>query len=433
MKYSTLAPSHTFAVVSGEAHIEALLAAEGVIVEPAFACRFDGFVNDTFTEYRNPSIYRPASVCSAQLESSLQWNLRWPGTYFLGFTMYDATGAEEELEVWLGPRQLTTVRADWHDNRVHLYVMDPAVTLKGGEQLRLVTAANRAAYRLENMVLLPHRPEPSPRTLEMHHLQAQIQPTADGRCQAVVTWITNEPAVGEVSTGRRKAQDPVPQVNHRLVLPGLDWRRKYAGEVISRIPGRAAARAMLSLPTTPPAPPTQIVQEHVPVQIGPASVSFAGWPVTTGMPFPSGSLGHPTRVRVLDPAGAEVPAQTEVTARWPDGSVKWLLLTFQAHLTANATAEYAIEYGQAVQSQADASPLEVRETSTGVQICTGPLQVEIDRSTGVLPGLVSLRDEATGEFQPITTTAPPGIQLVDEQGHVYHGRIDRIEENGRHI
>ena len=63
-------------IVSGDAHIRKLLAQKDVVVMPAFACRFDGFVNDTFTEYRNPSIFRPASICQAQLVSSLTWSLR---------------------------------------------------------------------------------------------------------------------------------------------------------------------------------------------------------------------------------------------------------------------------------------------------------------------------------------------------------------------
>ncbi|MCH2349798.1 MAG: hypothetical protein MK233_07725, partial [Candidatus Poseidoniales archaeon] len=60
-------------IVSGDARIATLLDAEGTFVQPAYSCRLDGFVNDSFTEYANPSVYRPASVCRARLVSTIQY------------------------------------------------------------------------------------------------------------------------------------------------------------------------------------------------------------------------------------------------------------------------------------------------------------------------------------------------------------------------
>lgn len=52
-------------------------------------------------------------------------------------------------------------------------------------------------------------------------------------------------------------------------------------------------------------------------------------PVTSGIPFARGVLRDAAAVRLR--AGADaLPVQTEVLAWWPDGSVKWLLLDFQA-------------------------------------------------------------------------------------------------------
>jgi hypothetical protein len=51
-------------------------------------------------------------------------------------------------------------------------------------------------------------------------------------------------------------------------------------------------------------------------------------PVTLGVPFPRGLLADPAQLALVNPEGRELPLQTRPLARWPDGSVKWLLLDF---------------------------------------------------------------------------------------------------------
>ena len=53
------------------------------------------------------------------------------------------------------------------------------------------------------------------------------------------------------------------------------------------------------------------------------------FPVTGGVPLAKGALKDPRAARLVA-HGRAVPLQTEALARWPDGSVKWLLLDFQA-------------------------------------------------------------------------------------------------------
>ncbi len=53
------------------------------------------------------------------------------------------------------------------------------------------------------------------------------------------------------------------------------------------------------------------------------------------VPFAQGVLSDPSCLRVRDGGDVQTP-QTNVTAKWPDGSVKWLHLSFIADLPANA-------------------------------------------------------------------------------------------------
>ena len=65
-------------------------------------------------------------------------------------------------------------------------------------------------------------------------------------------------------------------------------------------------------------------------------------PVTSGVPFPKGALGSERGVQLLDSQGKTLPLQATVTARWADGSVKWLLLDFRH---SGPAADYTLAFG----------------------------------------------------------------------------------------
>jgi len=56
--------------ISGDRKIAWILAQEAAVSYPAFACSYDGFVNDVFSEYANPSILRPPSVRQAIVDAA---------------------------------------------------------------------------------------------------------------------------------------------------------------------------------------------------------------------------------------------------------------------------------------------------------------------------------------------------------------------------
>ena len=56
----------------------------------------------------------------------------------------------------------------------------------------------------------------------------------------------------------------------------------------------------------------------------------AGLPVSLGIPFPAGAMAAENKVAVASPDGTLRPAAARPLVRWPDGSVRWCLLTFGA-------------------------------------------------------------------------------------------------------
>ena len=133
-------------------------------------------------------------------------------------------------------------------------------------------------------------------------------------------------------------------------------------------------------------------------------------PVTVGVPWPAGALQAPDALRLLDAAGKELPLQTEVLSRWPDGSVKWALLDFQATARRNATVAFWLDYGADARAAAPApSPLGVREDESLVTVATGAATFRVSKKRFALFDEVTLE----GQERPIVTpyTESDGLSL----------------------
>src|SRR5205807_2078225 len=64
-------------------------------------------------------------------------------------------------------------------------------------------------------------------------------------------------------------------------------------------------------------------------------------PATCGLPWPKGMLHDPNYLVLRDEKGESIPLQTRILDRWSDGSIRWLLLDWQA--TVNGDAKYRVE------------------------------------------------------------------------------------------
>ncbi len=90
--------------------------------------------------------------------------------------------------------------------------------------------------------------------------------------------------------------------------------------------------------------------------------------VSSGVPFPQGTLGEPSSIAVYDAKGLAVPAQFKVLERWrdcgQDNSVKWLLVTFLADVPANSAVTYRLKNGD---NPKPASPVSVADVGASYQ------------------------------------------------------------------
>src|SRR5690606_4298655 len=65
-------------------------------------------------------------------------------------------------------------------------------------------------------------------------------------------------------------------------------------------------------------------------------------PVTYGVPMVKGQLTKTDGLAIRLPGGKHVPVQTNVLERFPDKSVKWLLLDFTLPVKANQDAAFEL-------------------------------------------------------------------------------------------
>jgi len=109
----------------------------------------------------------------------------------------------------------------------------------------------------------------------------------------------------------------------------------------------------------------------------PSGVQRTAWPVTSGIPMAQGALEDDKAAALFDTAGGQVPLQTEVLARWPDGSIRWLLLDFQVDLAANERKTLILRWGSGVKRAAVKAPIQViKEADGSVALEPGPVRLE---------------------------------------------------------
>lgn len=166
----------------------------------------------------------------------------------------------------------------------------------------------------------------------------------------------------------------------------------------------------------------------------PAGVARRGWPVTSGVPVARGELREAGGVALRGPDGADVPVQTDVLARWPDGSVRWLLVDFQADLRAKETKAFRLHDGSPVAPAGAA--LRVTAEAARTVLETGPLRLELSREGFDPFGAVWLDRNGDGRFaadERVTRTSG-GPFVRDPRGARFEaGRFPAeivIEESG---
>jgi len=119
--------------------------------------------------------------------------------------------------------------------------------------------------------------------------------------------------------------------------------------------------------------------------------------------------------------GRRVPLQARTLESWPDGSVRWALLDWQADIAAEATARYRIEIGQDASGAAGSPKVQTSQEAARLSIDTGVAQFSI-RAGGAFPF-----ESVTVASRPAIDAARTRFTVVDESGHTFQPLLERVE------
>ena len=105
---------------------------------------------------------------------------------------------------------------------------------------------------------------------------------------------------------------------------------------------------------------------------GPVGAPPLGAPVETSVPFARGKVRDSAAWAVYSPAGKAVLAQLRPGIKWPDGSVRWLSVVFEAE---EGPGIYMLRQGEGI-----SGPEMIREENGQVVMDSGEVQVRMARS-----------------------------------------------------
>ena len=100
-------------------------------------------------------------------------------------------------------------------------------------------------------------------------------------------------------------------------------------------------------------------------------------PITSGVALPRGAVNSTATLALAESGGPLVPAQYLRTARWPEGSFKWVLIDFQASLGAGSSRRYELRTG--IPAPVPAT-LSVSESPTALTVRSGSRTAVFNRT-----------------------------------------------------
>ncbi|MEA3364816.1 MAG: hypothetical protein U9Q79_04170, partial [Candidatus Hydrogenedentes bacterium] len=361
---------------------------------------------------------------------SFSYTVHREGTYYVALHMNDDEDGIEQLTIALNGEEIgCIVGAGPHGQFV--VSSNKSVSLKKGDKLTFTATTPVGYYRVYGLYFSQDPIAPPPPGFL--HLVAW-SPEA-GR--ADLCWITTTIVdTGVVEYGAGDFETRTERIeykgrNHRVQLAGLDPSKEYQARVRTEHLGEPLFSEVIRFRAAPPmAPATK--ELTVPLRIAePTSGARTDWPVTTGLPFPEGTVADVGDLRLFDPSGRPVPLQADEFSRWPDGSLKWAVLSSLA--TTQSHSE-PVQYQLKARASWDVPPPEIEpavlnETAEVWTLTNGLVELVVPKKFPADSWTIAADLDGDGAISPAEreASANAGLRLAvttPEQGVLVCGPPD---------
>jgi len=135
--------------------------------------------------------------------------------------------------------------------------------------------------------------------------------------------------------------------------------------------------------------------------------------ICRGLPFPLGELTDSmlARLRLTDKNGGHVPLASEVMVRWPDGSVRWLLLQFPVSFESKGRTAYRLDWPAEQDAPEDGPSVTLSRSDEGWEVENGPLRFSLPATgSAFVKGLTRAGEGVLSEVR---------AEIVDDGGTAF--------------
>ncbi|MBN1347481.1 MAG: hypothetical protein JXQ73_32625 [Phycisphaerae bacterium] len=338
------------------------------------------------------------------------------GTFYLAVEMVDDGDGVEQLAVSLDGKEIACFVGDQPRDGTALYSVKQPIKVAKGDKLTFTCRTPVGCYRVHNLFLAAGPIVPPPPQFE--HVEAWC-PEAGS---VDVCWTTStivETGLVEYGTGGQKTKTERCTYrgrNHRVQLRHLDPGVTCEARIVTEYEGKPLVSGTIRFeaqPKTPPLTQAQTIELTVPE---PTEHPRRSWPATAGVPFARGKLAGAEDLRLTDDKGRPVALQAETFSRWPDGSVKWAVVSFVASAPAKGYRLTA-QPGQAGAKQPGPTAT-VRRVDGGWRVETDILRFTLDEKAPDLFRELGVDLNGDGEIDQGETIAAGvgGANLVATDG-----------------
>ena len=180
-------------------------------------------------------------------------------------------------------------------------------------------------------------------------------------------------------------------------IPGDRIGRRKDGSAVPRIP---------QFTPRDPRPDAPGAFRRVPVHFLDENPEGGVRQITFGFPLEKGRFFDCRSMRLADPEGTEIPAGFTPIGFWPDGSVKFVEITFAGVFRKGEGRTCYVELGHA---RKKAAAVAYRENEAEIRIDTGRLRAVVDKRN------FNVLKEIEADGRKIGSFAEKGLALLDEQ------------------